>query len=247
MKNKTNKFRSSEKKRLKKVADWYDPLTRNVEIVTINQRLDVMMPRIKGPKVLEMGCSTGVMTRRLAKRFPTLTVIDGSEKYIKYVRNLVKAKNVKFILSLFEDFNTQEKFDDIILANALEHVRNPVLILKKIKSWLKENGRIHIAVPNARSLHRRVGQKMGIIKNLDDFSKSDKKAKHRRVYTKEKLRKDIEEAGMRVALEQGVFLKPLSQGQINNWDKKILDALFEISKEFPLDYCSTLYFVCKKK
>ena len=33
----------------------------------------------------------------------------------------------------FEDFEPEEKFDDIILANALEHIIDPVFILKKAK------------------------------------------------------------------------------------------------------------------
>ncbi len=236
-----------EKIRLKKVADWYDPSTRRIEFMMINYRADIMMFRIKGPKVLEMGCSTGVMTKKLVKKFPDLTVIDASKRYIDYTKKILKSKRAKFIVSLFEEFKTKEKFDDIIMAHILEHVKDSVSILKKAKSWLKENGKIHIIVPNARSLHRRVGQKMGIIKKLDDFSKLDRKIGHRRVYTKEKLRKDVRKAGMKVVSEYGIFLKFLSQAQISNWNKKILDAFFEIGKELPIDYCSALYFICKKK
>lgn len=235
-----------ERTRLKRVAGRYNPSGQEIEFNMINYRLDVMMPKIKGPKVLEMGCSTGVMTRRLVKKFPTLTVIDGSKKYIECVKNLVREKNAKFIVSLFEDFETDEKFNDIIMANALEHVKDPISVLKKAKNWLRKDGRIHIIVPNAKSLHRRIGQKLGIIKNLDDFSKLDKKIGHRRVYTKESLKKDIAKAKLKTVYEKGIFLKPLSYSQMSNWDKKILDAFFEIGKELP-DYCSTIYFICKRK
>jgi len=235
-----------EKERLKKVAKKYSPSEGEIEFNMINYRLDTMIPYLKGPKIFEMGCSTGAMTRRLAKKFSNLTVIDGSKNYIDYVRKLVKAKKVKFINSLFEDFKTEEKFDDIILANALEHVKNPVVVLKKAKSWLKKNGRVHIIVPNAESLHRRIGQKMGIIKKLISFNENDRKVGHRRVYIKKTLQKDVERAGLRVVKKQGIFLKPLSYFQMSGLDKIFLDALYEIGKELP-DYCSTIYFICKRK
>jgi len=235
-----------EKNRLEKVASLYDPQNQRVENILINYKLEAIVPMISGPKVLEMGCSTGIMTKRLAEKFSDLTVVDGSKKYIEYTRNLVKKKGIKFVVSLFEDFNSNERFDDIIMANILEHVENPVFILKRAKKWLKTNGRIHITVPNVRSLHRRIGQKMRLIKKLDDFSENDRKIGHRRTYTKESLKKDIDKAGLKAIYEQGIFLKPLSNSQLANWDKKIFDAFFEIGKELP-DYCSTIYIVCKQK
>ncbi len=234
-----------EKIRLEKVANWYKPSNRSIEFYLINYRAVIMIPKIKGPRVFEMGCSTGIMTRRLVKKFPNLTVIDGSKEYIDYTKNKIGTNKAEFIISLFEDFDTREKFDDIIMTNILEHVKNPVLILKKAKKWLKKSGRVHITVPNAFSLHRRIGQKMGLIKNLADFSKKDKKTGHRRVYTKESLKRDVEKSGLKLMYGQGVFLKPLSHSQINNWDKKLFDAFFEMGKELP-DYCSTIYFICKK-
>ncbi len=237
---------NKEKNRLKKVTKWYKPSEEEMEFVIINYRLDTILPNLKGPKVLEMGCSTGVMTRRLAKIFSKLTVIDGSKKYIDYVKKIVKAKYVNFIVSLFEDFKTKEKFDDIILANVLEHVKNPVFVLKKAKNWLKKQGRIHIIVPNAESLHRRIGQKMGILKELKSFSKNDVRIGHRRVYTKKSLESDIKKAGLHALKSQGIFLKPFSNSQMSKLDKEVLDAFYEIGKELP-DYCSSIYFICKTR
>jgi len=244
---KSKKFQPKEKNRLEKIASWYNPQNKNrsVENIHINYLSDVLIPILRGPRVLEMGCSTGVMTKRLVKKFPNLTVIDGSKEYIEYTKNLVKANNARFIVSLFEDFETQKKFDDIIISHALEHVGDPVFILKKAKSWLKKDGKIHIMLPSAQSLHRRIGQKMGVIKNLEDLTEKERKIGHRRVYSRESLKKDVEKAGLKIIFQQSIFLKPLSASQMQNWDEKILYALFEIGKELP-EYCATLYFVCKK-
>lgn len=237
-----------EKDRLKKIASWYNPQSkeRMVENFHLDYLIKLMLPSLKGPKVLEMSCSTGVMTQRLVKKFPDITVIDGSEKFIEYTKKLVKAKGARFIASLFEDFESEEEFDDIIMSHVLEHVENPPLILKKAKGWLKTKGRIHIMVPNSHSLHRRIGQKMGIIKRLEDVTAHDISLGHRRVYNAITLKNDVKKAGLAVASKQTFFLKPLSASQMQNWDKKLLSAFFEMGKELP-DYCATLYFVCQKK
>jgi 2-polyprenyl-3-methyl-5-hydroxy-6-metoxy-1,4-benzoquinol methylase len=235
-----------EYSRLKKVAGWYQPSANRMESYLINRRIQVMLPFVEGPRVLELGCSEGIMTKFLAQKFSRLTVIDGSKKYIDNVRASIKNETVKFSVSLFEKFDTQERFDDIIMANILEHVEDPVLILKKAGEWLDGGGRIHIMVPNARSLHRRLGQKMGIIEDVASPSENDKKIGHRRVYTQETLESDIKKSGLAVVAKTGIFLKPLSHSQLMDSDAKLLDALFEIGKELP-DYCSTIYFVCGKK
>lgn len=236
-----------EKNKLEKIASWYNPKNkdRKVESVHLNYLIDMLIPKLRGPQVLEMGCSTGIMTEKLIKKFPNLTIVDGSRKYIEYTKKLIKAKNAKFFVSLFEDFEPQDKFDDIIMSHVLEHIEDPVFVLKKAKKWLKKDGRIHIMVPSASSLHRRIGQKMGIIKILQGLTKKEQELGHQRVYSKESLEGDIRKAGFKLISYQGIFLKPLSASQMQGWDKKILDALFEIGKKLP-EYCATIYFICKK-
>ena len=238
-------MKNKEISKLNNIFQTYQDFEHNIEFFYANKHLDEILLNLKGKKVLEVGCSIGIMTRRLANLKLDLTVIDGSKKIIDYVKNLGNTGKVNFIISLFENFETKEKFDDIIMANLLEHVKNPTFILKKARSLLEEGGIIHIIVPNAESLHRRIGQKMGILKELVDFSEGDKKLGHRRVYTEELLENDIKSAGLKIIKSEGIFLKPFSDSQMEKFDGKILDALFEVGKELP-DYCSTLYLICKK-
>jgi len=235
---------NEEINKLNNIARIYKKFENNIEFFYADKHLDVILSNIKGDDVLEVGCSVGIMTRRLAKIFPKLIVVDASDKLIKYVSNLVK-NNINFVVSLFENFKTDKKFDDVIMANLLEHVKNPVIVLKKARNILNNNGKIHIIVPNANSLHRKIGKELGILKELTSFSDGDKKLKHKRVYTKKTLENDIKKAGLNILKSEGIFLKPFSDNQMEKFDKKILNALFEVGKELP-DYCSTLYLICKK-
>ncbi len=82
---------------------------------------------------------------------PYLCGIDINEQAIEYVRSLgIEALCVEDIFS----FIPQEKFDLIITTHTLEHLPKdsiiPTLTHFK-KHFLKENGTIFIAVPNAQS------------------------------------------------------------------------------------------------
>lgn len=233
-----------ERERISAVAKWYQPDAEQgkMESALIGYRLDTMMPRIKGPGVLEMGCSTGIMTRRLAEAFSDLTVVEGSEEYVAHVRSVV-GDHVSFFVSLFEEYEPGRRFDDIIMANILEHVEDPVSILRRAGGWLQPKGRIHVLVPNGESLHRKVGCAMGALKHSGDFTENDRKIGHRRVYTADTLEDDIRLAGLQARSKEGIFLKPFSHGQMDAFDSRVYDALYEVGKELPR-YCSTIYMVC---
>ena len=79
-------------------------------------------------------------------------------------------------------------------------------------------------VPNAGSLHRRVGQKMGVLGALTDLNETDHKQGHRRVYTVATLLADIAGAGLAVETQGTFMLKPLSNAQMDGLDRSIADA-----------------------
>jgi hypothetical protein len=83
---------------------------------------------------------------------------------------------------------------------------------------------------------------------IDDFYKlteSDVGKGHKRIYDKDSLKLDFESAGLTIEYLGGILLKPLSHKQMESWDKKVVDALFEIGHELP-DYCSSLIIVGRK-
>lgn len=95
---------------------------------------DIFLRRMKKGSVLELGPAEGIMTERLLPHFPDYTVVDGSEVFV----NLLKEKfpKVNVVHSFFEDFKPESKFDNIVLGHVLEHVDDPVKILKLCSEWL---------------------------------------------------------------------------------------------------------------
>ena len=48
--------------------------------------------------------------------------------------------------------------------------------------------------------------------------------------------------GFQVERAGGILLKPLSHQQMESWDIRVVDALYEVGKELP-EYCSSLMIV----
>ena len=113
-------------------------------------------------KLLELGCFEGAFTELLVDKYSDVTIIEASEELCSVVRNKFHDK-VKVINSTFETAEIAEKYDTIFLLHTLEHLDNPVETLKKIKSWLSEDGKLYVACPNANAPSRQIAVKMGLI------------------------------------------------------------------------------------
>jgi hypothetical protein len=87
---------------------------------------------------------------------------------------------------------------------------------------------------------------MGLLKRVDELNELDKKLGHRRVYSWETLKKDIEKAGLKIKAMGGVFLKSLTNSQIEKWwTEEMMDAFYELGKEYP-EIAAEIYAVCEK-
>ena len=122
-------------------------------------------------------------------------------------------------------------FDVVLLSFILEHVAESNEVLQKAAQFLKDDGILFIMVPNAESLHRRIGKAMGIIKKLNELTPQDINHGHRRVYNLDKITKEIEGAGLKINDIGTFFIKPLSNSQMEELDPKICDALYEVGKD----------------
>lgn len=233
-----------EKKRLEKIGKTFtmeSGLTKKVERYFIEKLKEDLGPG----QTLEIGCADGYLAKNLAKFTTHITGVDGSKKLIERAKKR-KIKNSTFICSLFEEYNPEIEFDYIILCDILEHVLNPLSLLKLSKKWLRRNGKILIISPNANSIHRKVGVLAGMLGDIHDLNTSDLRVGHRRVYDSKILKKEIKKAGLRIVKENGFFLKPLSDSQMEVLPDEVINAFYLIGEQVPYDLLALLYFVCKK-
>ncbi len=202
----------------------------------------------KKKSCLIMGYGDGKLVDFFENKFSNLFVLEGSKKLCNIAnRRFANNNKIKIINSYFEDYVTEIKFDIILANHVLEHVNDPIVVIKMVNQWLLPNGYVIFTTPNAQSLHRRIGVEMGIINDLYDFSENDKIVGHQRVYDLNSLISDCQKSGMKIIESGGFNLKIVSQKQMIDWSDKIFNALFEVSLKCPPEICSNIYVVCKKK
>lgn len=108
----------------------------------------------KYSKILEIGCSTGFLLSLLKKKgYSKLMGIDPSKTCVETVKNLYSIDAQQATISSFE---TEEKFNLIILSAVLEHIVDLKESIIKISSLLKDNGFLFIEVPDASRFYQHI-------------------------------------------------------------------------------------------
>lgn len=200
----------------------------------IRARYDHLEQYFRGDNCLELGPANGEGTAYLVKHFKRVVAVDGSQQAIDDLKKRFPEPNLELVCSYFEDFKMDEKFSTIVLAHILEHVDNPGEILAVAKRFLKPDGIMIVDVPNAMSLHRQIGVEMGLLKEVTELNEGDHSIGHKRVYTPEAFKKEIEDAGLHIDRFGGVFIKILSNAQSEKtFDEKQISALLTIGERYP--------------
>lgn len=208
----------------------------------IDFRFDAMRPFLEGRRsCVELGSSDGRMTERLATIFADdLTAVDGTQAYVDEVAR--RLPQVHAVHSLFEEYAPGRTFDAAVLGHVLEHVAEPVAVLEAARDLLEPGGVAIVTVPNAGSIHREIGVAMGILAKTTELNDDDRRIGHRRVYTRDELVEDVEASGLETQHVGGVYLQPLSNGQIEQWPEELIQAFYEVGKLHP-ELCAELMVV----
>ena len=192
--------------------------------------------------ILELGLGHGFSTRLFSEHYTRHVVLDGS----KAVTENFKAKNpecgAEIVETYFEEFETPEKFDMVVMGFVLEHVDNPCLIIERYKQFLKPSGKMYISVPNAEVLNRRLGNLAGMLPDMLSLSENDHLLGHKRYYTVQSLSDDIKKSGCAIERMEGIYLKPFTTGQMISLglDEKVIEGLCEIGISYPELSCGIL-------
>lgn len=229
-----------ERRRLAEISGWYSASDWGFYTRLVHYTYRSIEPFLRGSMGLELGPSDGAMTRLLHARFDELHVVDASPDYVARCETI--GENVRGHAALFEEFETELRFDTIVVAHVLEHLVDPVEVLRRTRGWLKEDGRLIAVVPNADSLHRRLGVKMGLLEAVTTLNEQDHEIGHRRIYTRTTLEADVAAAGFHVDARGGVFVKPFANSQMESLDEGVVEGLYALSDDFP-DLCSEIYAV----
>lgn len=143
---------------IKRYASAVDPLYKR----QIDQRLrnaTELLKRFKdlksGMKLLEIGCSCGVLLKSARDNFGLK--VCGVEPSTWAARYASEQFGLEIHKTYIEDAQfSEESFDVVILADVIEHLENPRRVLERVRDILKPGGQLLLLTPDIGSLTARL-------------------------------------------------------------------------------------------
>lgn len=201
--------------------------------------------------LLELGSYNGAFTKRFLPYFEDVTCVEASEVVMAQAKASL-GDRVTFVNSLFEQATLPKRYDNIVLTHVLEHLDDPVLVLKRINDeWLADGGRFFLVCPNANAPSRQIAVKMGLITHNAAVTPAEAEHGHRCTYSLDTLERDAVAAGLKVVYRSGIFFKALANFQ---WDrllqtdiisKAYLEGCYQLGQQYP-DLCSSIFLLCER-
>lgn len=162
-----------------------------------------------GQRVLEVGCSVGHVTEHLVAAGNTVVGVEIDPDAAEQARRFAERVHVLDLdvtpLSTVEP----DRFDVILLGDVLEHLREPLDVLRDVASLLEPDGRLVVSVPHVGHIDVRlmllqgrwVYQPDGLLDRT-----------HLRWFTRESLRDLLRDAGFVATAVERVRFGPWSSG-----------------------------------
>lgn len=139
--------------------------------------------------VLDLGCGNGAVADDVSKKAKKVIGIDISEENIRMAKEKYQKKNLKFIQGDATSYDFSEldiqKFDEVILSNVLEHIKDRIIFLNNLH---KLTDIILLRVPMLNRDWLTVYKKEKGYKYMLDST-------HFIEYTPEDLKKELESTG----------------------------------------------------
>ncbi|HYS52510.1 MAG TPA: class I SAM-dependent methyltransferase [Thermoanaerobaculia bacterium] len=147
--------------------------------------------------LLDLGAAGGELGEALRSRFKRTI---GFECDVDRIGDLRK----HFDQAVITDLETVRRLPNhahaIVLADILEHLRDPRSLLQCVRQSLSHQGHVFISVPNIANVTVRIGLLFGIFEYRE---RGILDSSHLRFYTMRAIKREIESAGFRIVAIRG--------------------------------------------
>ncbi len=147
--------------------------------------------------LLDLGAAGGELGQALRRKFQRTI---GFEYDVDRLAEL----HERFDQAVIADLETVRRLpthaDAIVLADILEHLRDPSALLSCVRQSLTPEGHLFVSVPNIANVTVRIGLLFGIFEYRE---RGILDSSHLRFYTMRAIKRDIERAGFRIVAIRG--------------------------------------------
>ena len=194
---------------------------------------------LEGDYCLDVGAGKGDIGKLVAPVFKEVDAIEANQEYVDEIVDIGVYGNI------WNNFNKSggHLYNTILAIDVFEHLNEDES--QTLRFLSVRNGVVIVVVPNANSLHRRIGKAMGLIKDTTELEQHDLDVGHKRWYTAETLEAELTGIGLTPEYLGGILLKPFPNSEMDKLSKEELDAFYEVGREYP-EFCAEVMVVARK-
>lgn len=154
-----------------------------------------LLPKLKGAKLLDVGCGVGTISRQLQKQdfevygidFSSVAIKKAKEKGINAIECDVDKDGIPF---------ENNYFDVVWAGDVVEHVFDPIFLLKEISRVVKPSGKVLLTTPNNFHLKRRLSVFILGKSPQSDIYRNSGQCKHHTMFSLELLKYMLNQGGL---------------------------------------------------
>ena len=204
-------------------------------------------------KLLEIGCGPDPLFKQIDS-FERIVVVEPDDLFFAEAKQEAQdIVNVVVVQGLIENISQELEhydFDFIIIAAFPHEVSDRDAILQAVRRLCSENTIVYSYVPNARSFHRLLAEKSGIIDTIYQRSDHDIVFDRQEVFDTGSFTELFEQNGFQIIEKGSYFLKPFTHEQMQLlvdkgiFDETLLNGFYHMSDYLP-DMGSELWIIAK--
>lgn len=219
-------------------ASDFEPVQARLRKRKLLEVLNSWRPR----RLLEIGCGDDALFNHY-RDFDRFCVVEPGAAFARTAQDHAGADaRVRVVTAFMEDAVAAlegEDFDCIVLSGLLHEVPDVAPLLAGVAQLCRSTTRVHVNVPNARSLHRLLARAMGLIGDLQTLSPRQLDLQQQRTFELDSLVRVCERAGFEVFERGSYFVKPFTHAQmaqlrdVGMLDERLLDGLYALEADLP--------------